>query len=199
MYFFLQLMAEHPDYLKTCKEEIDAIFRAKSGSDPTSHYLSMDDLSQLKFLEMCIMEVLRLMPPVPIILRELSGPLQIDDFNFKKDTIFLFSAYAIQRDPRYFPDPEKFRPFRWLPENVKQRPTCSFFAFSHGPRNCVGHKMATMELKVILAWLLSSYDIQTTDTIANTKLFFDATLFPERQLNLKLKRRSTLPHADMKI
>lgn len=199
MYIFLQMMAENPEHLKTCQDEIDSVFSAKSGSDPVDHFLSMDDLSQLKFLEMCIMEELRLMPPVPIVLRELSGPLQIDDFNFRKDTIFLFSSYAIQRDPRYFPDPEKFDPYRWLPEKVKQRPTCTFFAFSHGPRNCLAFKMAINELKIILAWLLSAYDIHTTDKLDKMKFLFDATLFPERELNLKLKRRITSPHSHMQI
>lgn len=186
MIFFLQLIAENRDCLRACQEEIDSVFNSKAGTDK---YLSLDNLAQLKFLERCIMESLRIAPAAPTFYREVSGDLQVDNFKFKKGTIFFFSPWTIHRNPKYYPNPESFDPDRWLPENVSKRPVCSFVAFSYGQRNCVGHKVAMQKMKVVLAWLLRSFDVATTDKLSQAKVWFDATLIPERDFNIILTRR----------
>lgn len=146
-------------------------------------------MSEAKYLERCITETLRLAPPTPVFYRQLSTPLQVDHYNFKAGTTFAFSPWTLHRDPKYYPDPEAFEPDRWLPEKVLERPAASYLAFSFGPRNCVGQKVAMMEMKVFLAWILRKYDVTTTEKFYDVKIWSDATLQPERCYNITLRKR----------
>jgi cytochrome P450 len=59
----------------------------------------------------------------------------------------------MHRDPRFFPDPERFDPERWTPEAKAARPQFSYFPFGGGPRRCIGESFAWMEAVLILATL----------------------------------------------
>lgn len=65
----------------------------------------------------------------------------------------------MHRDPKQFPDPEKFDPDRFSPDSIKQRHTYSFIPFSAGPRNCIAQKFAMLELKTALAAVILKFKI----------------------------------------
>lgn len=163
---------------------------AKSLFSRTDIALEMDDIMSLEYLKRCIMETLRITRTVPMIARQLDGPLQVtENITLPASSTIVISPWVSHRDPDYFPDPEKFDPDRFLPENVKQRHPFSYIPFSAGPRNCIGYKMATMEAKVVMARLLYHFDVYTTDKLEDVKLLFEVTLLPERSFNVILKRR----------
>lgn len=118
----------------------------------------MNDLNELKYLECCIKEALRLYPPVPImgrklnedtIIRKCSSPLfsdpsvkerlcRADGYEIPENSTVLLLTYTMHRDPKYFPDPEVYQPERFFPENSRGRHPYSYVPFSAGARNCIG-------------------------------------------------------------
>ena len=125
-------------------------------------------------LHACIDESLRLSPPVPTgPPREvLAGGITIDNLQFPKGVVLSVPTYAIQRDEKYFADPEAFKPDRWIAsssdsEEVKGSKAeaialarSAYFPFSLGPRKCLGQRMSLMQISSALARVVWLYDMR---------------------------------------
>lgn len=72
----------------------------------------------------------------------------------EKDTLVLISAIGIHRDPEYYPDPLRFEPDRFSPENVSKRHQYSHIPFGEGPRICIGSSFINL-FKFILRHITS--------------------------------------------
>jgi cytochrome P450 len=143
------LLSQHPD--------VASRMRAEIGDQPPG----FDDLPRLKYVEMVLAETLRLYPPAWAIGRKAIGPHRINaEYEAKAGAILLQSPYVMHRDARYFPDPDRFDPDRWLPENVAQRPKFSYLPFGGGTRVCIGERFAWMEGVLLLATIAQKWDPQ---------------------------------------
>jgi cytochrome P450 len=80
--------------------------------------------------------------------------MTIDEYAVRKGQLILISPYAMQRRPDYYPDPERFDPDRFSPQQEQARPDYSFLPFNAGPHGCVGNHLALMTLHLVLATLL---------------------------------------------
>lgn len=145
----MYLLAQHPDAMKKCIDEIERVTGAKNPE--------FNNLSELKYLTMVIEESMRLYPPAWIIGRKTIRPDRIGKYNIPSGRNILISPYALHRDERYWPDPEKFIPERFLPEEVKKRPKNSYLPFGAGPRMCIGNNFALMEMQIVLSMLLQKF------------------------------------------
>jgi cytochrome P450 len=67
---------------------------------------------------------------------------------------------VVQRDPRWFPDPERFDPERWTPDLKSSRPTFTYFPFSGGSRTCIGWGFALMELSLVVATIAQRWHLE---------------------------------------
>ncbi|GFS60787.1 hypothetical protein NPIL_4021, partial [Nephila pilipes] len=76
-----------------------------------------------------------------------------------KGMIVSIPNYALQHDPKLFPDPEKFDPNRFTAEERAKRDPYAYLPFGAGPRNCVGMRFALMEIKICLACTVSHFEM----------------------------------------
>ena len=137
---------------------------------------------------MVLAESMRLFPPAWIIGRRAMEPYAVGGFDVPKGSIVAACQWVTHRDPRYFPDPERFDPERWRPEAREARPKFSYFPFGGGPRVCIGEGFAWMEGVLVLAavarrWrlrLLPGHRIVPAPSI---------TLRPRHGLRMTLERR----------
>ncbi|XP_047019503.1 cytochrome P450 4C1-like [Helicoverpa zea] len=152
--FMIMRLANEPDIQDSIAEEMKSIF-GDSQRPPT-----LEDLSQMKYLECCIKESLRLYPSVHFISRYFTEDVQIGEHLVPYNTMCNINVFDIHRNPEIFPEPEKFVPERFLPENCISRHPYAYIPFSAGPRNCIGQKFAQMELKTMMSYLLRNFKLE---------------------------------------
>jgi len=109
---------------------------------------------------MAFQEALRLYPPVWAFSRTAGRDDEIGGFPIRKGTEVLIVPWAIHRDPRFWPEPERFRPSRFdMTDPANKRPSTAWIPFSAGPRHCIGFKFALIEGALTAAALLREFRI----------------------------------------
>ncbi|KAJ9599645.1 hypothetical protein L9F63_026503, partial [Diploptera punctata] len=151
-------LGNYPEIQEKVVAELKSVF---GDSDRLPTY---QDLQELKYLEMFIKESLRLYPSVPFYGRELSEDISFGEYTVPAGANVFIATFGIHRDPKYFLDPEKFDPDRFLPENSINRHSHCYIPFAAGPRNCVGQKFAMFEIKATLCQLLRTFKFMKCDT-----------------------------------
>uniref|UniRef100_A0A8W4FA37 Cytochrome P450 family 4 subfamily F member 52 n=1 Tax=Sus scrofa TaxID=9823 RepID=A0A8W4FA37_PIG len=148
-------LAKHPEYQERCRQEVHELLRDREPKE-----IEWDDLAQLPFLTMCIKESLRLHPPVTVISHRCTQDIVLPDGRIiPKGVICLISIFGTHHNPLVWQDPEVYDPFRFDPENIKERSPLAFIPFSAGPRNCIGQTFAMTEMKVVLALTLLRFRV----------------------------------------
>jgi cytochrome P450 len=139
------LLCQYPEVYQRVRDEVDSVLH---GRTPT-----YADLVHLPYCLQVFKETLRLYPPAYAIVREAASEIEIDGYSVHKGQFIFVSPYVLQRDPQYFPEPEKFEPERFTPEREKQIPRYVYMPFGAGPRVCIGNHLAMMEGHLLLATL----------------------------------------------
>ncbi|CAH1400031.1 unnamed protein product [Nezara viridula] len=183
--FFLCMMAAHPDIQQKCYEEI---MRVLGDSDRD---ITFNDILEMKYLERCLMETLRLYPPVPIIARQPKKEFKLASKNLiiPANCTVVIGIIKLHRRADIYPNPEKFDPDNFLPEKSASRHYYSFIPFSAGPRSCVGRKYAMLKLKTILASTLRAFYVKPGYTEEEWKLKADIILKRADGFRIKLEPR----------
>jgi cytochrome P450 len=174
------LLGRHPEIEVRLHQELQARLQGRA---PT-----FSDIAVLPYTERVIKEVLRLYPPAWSLARTV-----ISDFNVRGYTIpaganVVMSQWIMHRDPRYFPNPEKFDPDRWLDPAMQKLPRFAYFPFGGGPRQCIGASFATMEATLILATVAQRFRLSPVPDheVIPIPSF---TLRPKHGLKMKLVAR----------
>jgi cytochrome P450 len=102
---------------------------------------------------------MRLYPPVYAMGREAIEEVDLGAVVLPKGAIVLMAQWVVQRDPRWYRDPEVFRPERWLDHSLDGNPKFAYFPFGGGPRVCIGNHFAMMEAQIILAMVIRRWSL----------------------------------------
>ncbi|MFH8411362.1 cytochrome P450 [Streptomyces sp. NPDC018019] len=146
----LHLLGRHPEVAERVAGELDRVL----GERPVPDYA---DLRRLPYLDMVVKEAMRLYPPGPYGARETTEALVLGDYEVPAGTVIFYPFWAVHMNPDHWPDPEKFVPERFLPEEVAKRPRLAYIPFGIGPRSCEGAGLAMVEAELVLAVLLKRF------------------------------------------
>ncbi|XP_037949250.1 cytochrome P450 4d2-like [Teleopsis dalmanni] len=155
--FALFEISRHPQVQEKVLSEVREVLNIKSDNS-----IKIQDLSKLKYTECVIKETLRLYPSVPIVGRKIMSDFKyshskIGDGVLPATTEVYVDFFNTMRDPDNYENPEEFIPERF--ENMKMESAFVYLPFSAGPRNCIGQKFAMLEMKMILAKVVSKFEL----------------------------------------
>ena len=175
-------------YLLSRHPEIEARLHNELESTLCSHLPAAEDYARLRYTEMVFLESMRLYPPAWIIGRRALNEYRLGRYTVPAGSILLMSQYVMHHDERYFPDPSRFDPERWIPERRTSRPPFAYFPFGGGPRRCIGEGFAMMEGVMVLATLARHWKMRH-DTGHRVALQPLITLRPRYGMRMILTRR----------
>ncbi len=174
------LLAQNPGAEKKMHAEIDRV----TGDELPS----VETLERLPYTRMVFSESMRLYPPIWILGRRATREVTLNGLTVPKDSYVHISQYLVQRDPRFFPDPERFDPERWTPEAVAARPRFSYFPFGAGLLHCIGEGYAWMQAGLVLSILARRWQPRLLRG-HQVRLEPQLTLKARRGLPMTLRRR----------
>ncbi|CAK9828885.1 Probable cytochrome P450 4aa1 [Anthophora retusa] len=177
------LLANHPEWQDKCIEELDRIF------NDDSRFPTINDMKEMRCLEMCIKESLRLYPSVPLIARILGEDVKIGKHVIPAGCGVFMSPYSTHRLPHHFPDPEAFKPERFDPDKSEKRHPYAYMPFSAGPRNCIGYKFAMLEMKSLISAILRRCRLQSIPGKEEVRPKFRMTIRAQGGLWVKVVAR----------
>lgn len=178
--FTWMLLAENPEAEARMHAELDEVL---AGRPPT-----VEDVPQLPYTEAVFAEALRLYPPVWAQARSSVVEYVMGDYLLPADTLVIWSLYNMQRDPRWYTDPERFQPERMTREARAARHRFVFSPFGGGTRQCIGESFAYMEAVLVLATLGQRWQLRLP---AGYQMVLEPqiTLRPKGGLPMTLHRR----------
>lgn len=146
------LLAKHPHYLEMIRKET-----------PNEGFSGLEDVMKMQMTTQIIEESMRMYPPAWVIDRLSNSDDAVGGISYPKDTFFILWIYGLHNDPDLWPQPDKFDPGRFDPALKKDRKPFSYIPFGAGPRMCIGHQFAMMEMIQTVAHVTSNYRYQLID------------------------------------
>ena len=134
--------------------------RAEVASVLNGAHLDASHVGKLKYVEAVINETMRLDPVIPNFARILTNPLTIAGHELPAGVAIAPCIYLVHRRAELWPDPEQFKPERFL--ESRQSPY-TFFPFGGGSRRCLGAAFATYQMKIVIAEILSRVELRKVD------------------------------------
>lgn len=163
------------------KPELQTKLRAHVKEMTEGKELDYDCLAQLHYLEGFLLETLRMFPPLARVDRVCTKQYTIPGTSIQLNpgNVIAIPLYGIHMDPEYYPDPQEFKPERFMNEDKKDRASHLYLAFGAGPRNCIGLRFAMLSAKLAMVELIKNFKFSTCEKTV------DPIQFDKRSLLLK--------------
>jgi cytochrome P450 len=155
------------------------------------HGPTVADIPRLRYTEWVIKESMRLYPPAWGIGCKAVADFEIGGYRLPAGTNIFLMQWITQRERRFYPEPDSFRPKRW--DEFLQKsdpPRFAYFPFSGGPRKCIGASFAIMEAMLLLARLARIFRLELTPD-ARVEVLPSLTLRPRYGIRMLVHNRST--------
>ncbi|XP_063541545.1 cytochrome P450 6B5-like [Cydia strobilella] len=190
MSFALFEMSKNPEVLKRVLDEVDEYLVKTEGK------VTYECISDLPYLEACVDETLRIYPILGVLTREV-----VEDYHMpsglllKKGMRVHIPVQYLHMHPDYFPEPEKFRPERFLEANKDDIKPYTYYPFGDGPRICIGMRFAKMQMMAGLVTLLRHYTVELPPHVPRTVEFepLAFTLQSKQKIELNFVPRTQVP------
>ncbi|HYC92493.1 MAG TPA: cytochrome P450 [Thermoanaerobaculia bacterium] len=173
------LLARNPEVERELHRELDTVLAGRTPSPA--------DYPRLPYTEMVLAESMRLRPPAWGVGRFATEHVRIGEWDVPKNGLVLVSQWVTHRDPRFWPDPERFDPLRFTPEAKAVRPKMAYFPFGAGPRICIGESFAWMEGVLLLATIAQRWKFERGEDVEPQALI---TLRPRGPMLMRVSRRT---------
>ena len=163
-----------------------AVIKQVFTSDPTKLLAGEGD----DYLDAVIKESLRLRPVVPAVARYITEPTELGGRVYPAGVHINPSIYLTHYNPDIYPEPEQFRPERFI---EKPAGTYEWIPFGGGTRRCLGATFALFEMKIVLGELLRDLDLETTSEKSERIARRAITFSPGRNGRIAIRDRATAP------
>ncbi|KAI3496886.1 hypothetical protein L1887_39264 [Cichorium endivia] len=162
-------LIKNPKVMKRAQEEVRNVVGKKGRVD-------VDDLRKLTYLKAVVKEIMRLYPPVPLLLpRETTKDVILQGYKIKAKTVVFVNALAIGRDPESWESPEEFLPERFLGSDIDFKGNdFELIPFGAGRRICPGISVGVATVDLLLANLLYLFDWGLPNGMTKEDIDFDA-------------------------
>lgn len=145
----LHLLSINPEIEQRLYDEIGKVV----GDDAAT----AADLLNIPYLKQVVQESMRIYPPVWAIARRSEEAAEYNGFYIPEKSYIGIVPYALHRDPKFWPDPNRFDPDRFSAENAKGRHSYCYLPFAAGPRACIGASMAMLEIQLALVQMVRRF------------------------------------------
>lgn len=163
------LLAQHPEFTARLVRQIQ-------------------DGSESGMIEQVLREAMRLYPPAYRISRTVVETCHLGATKVTAGAELVIPQWAVHRSPRYFEEPEQFRPERWSADFISRLPHFAYFPFGGGPRTCIGNTFGMVESKFVVSRILQEFNFEKPQMTPG--LHLGVTLLPQdNTLMLKVERR----------
>ena len=149
----IMFLGRHPEWQDRLRAELTVVDRGDDGAVP------FDQLDRLILADYAFKEALRLMPPVPAIPRRALRGFSFGGYDIPGGSFVGINPSYTHRMAAHWPDPDRFDPMRFTPENSRGRHKYAWVPFGGGAHMCIGLHFATMQIRILLAHLLTRYRI----------------------------------------
>ncbi len=179
------LIAGHETTATALSWTFERLLRSPQALDRTRTELEAGD--DEAYLDAVVRETLRQRPVLPITARKLAAPIELGPWVFPKGWTLMPCVFLIHQDPQVYPEPERFRPERFLEHGGPSSRV--WLPFGAGPRHCVGSSLSMMAVKVIMRGVLSRAELEPDRPEAEAIVRRNFTLGPARGARVVMTRR----------